>query len=136
MTVTYFCIVGTTDSPQFEYFYTKSNTVQSPTPNNLYLKQFITLQSLDILNELQFQSSQLYFKTIDKYKEMLVSAYLTHTGCRLIVVGESNNDYARFFTQVAELLRKLMMNPFWEQNQKITSSQFRQRVETLAIKYF
>ena len=138
MPQTYFAIVGTNDSPLFEYSHSKTNTIQSPTSENKHLQQFITLAALDIVDEVVFQTQQLYLKIIDKHYEQNVSAFVMHCGLRLIVLHENlrQDDLGKFMTHCAELVRKLMLNPFWEQNSKITNNLFRQRVESLAIKYF
>ena len=134
----YFAIVGTNDSPLFEYSHSKSNTIQSPATETRHLQQFITLASLDIIDEVIFQNTNLYLKIIDKYQQQHVYAFVMHTGIRLVLLMEQarQDEVGRFFGHVADLVRRMMLNPFWEQNQKILDYGFRQRVEQLAIKYF
>jgi len=58
----------------------------------------------------------MYLKIVDKFNELNISAYVTASNIRLVLVHDARNDdgIRNFFGDVHELLVKAMMNPFFE----------------------
>ncbi|KAJ2115842.1 TRAPP subunit [Coemansia sp. RSA 922] len=102
-----------------------------------YLNQFIVHAALDLVDDAQFMSTACYLKTIDRYNDWNVSAYVTPSNTRLMLLHEAKADDAirLFFTDCHELYLKTLLNPFYEPNTPIQSQAFDVKVNTLAKKY-
>lgn len=79
----------------------------------------------------------MYLKTIDKFNEISVSCLLTPSNARFLLLHEGKGEDAikNFFNEVYELFVKVVMNPFYESNQKITLQGFEERVKIAARRY-
>ncbi|KAJ2035695.1 TRAPP subunit [Coemansia sp. RSA 455] len=127
----YFAIVGTNDSPLYE------TELGVQRDESKYLNQFIVHAALDLVDDAQFMSTACYLKTIDRYNDWNVSAYVTPSNTRLMLLHEAKADDAirLFFTDCHELYLKTLLNPFYEPNTPIQSQAFDVKVNTLAKKY-
>ena len=78
-----------------------------------------------------------YLKVIDKYNDLLVSAYLTASGDRFLILHDVKNDepIRVFFLEAYEIYLKCLMNPFYEKGQVIESKLFDSKMRALAKKY-
>lgn len=78
-----------------------------------------------------------YLKIIDKYNDFLVSAYVTPSGDRFLILHDVKNDepIRVFFLEAYELYLKCLLNPFYEKGQVIDSKAFDAKIKTLAKKY-
>ncbi|KAJ2018655.1 TRAPP subunit [Coemansia sp. S680] len=72
-----------------------------------------------------------------RYNDWNVSAYVTPSNTRLMLLHEAKADDAirLFFTDCHELYLKTLLNPFYEPNTPIQSQAFDVKVNTLAKKY-
>ncbi|KAJ2787524.1 TRAPP subunit [Coemansia interrupta] len=127
----YFAIVGTNDSPLYEAEF----GVQRD--ESKYLNQFIVHAALDLVDDAQLMSTACYLKTVDRYNNWNVSAYVTPSNVRLMLLHENKMDEAirSFFVDAHELYLKTMLNPFYEPNAPIQSQTFSTKVSTLAKKH-
>ncbi|KAJ2582217.1 TRAPP subunit [Coemansia sp. RSA 1836] len=127
----YFAIVGTNDSPLYE------TELGVQRDESKYLNQFIVHAALDLVDDAQFMSNACYLKTIDRYNDWNVSAYVTPSNTRLMLLHEAKADDAikLFFTDCHELYLKTLLNPFYEPNSPIQSQAFDTKVNTLAKKH-
>ncbi|KAJ2444599.1 TRAPP subunit [Coemansia sp. RSA 2424] len=127
----YFAIVGTNDSPLYE------TELGVQRDESKYLNQFIVHAALDLVDDAQFMSNACYLKTIDRYNDWNVSAYVTPSNTRLMLLHEAKADDAikLFFTDCHELYLKTLLNPFYEPNSPIQSQAFDIKVNTLAKKH-
>ncbi|KAJ1652914.1 TRAPP subunit, partial [Coemansia sp. RSA 25] len=116
----YFAIVGTNDSPLYE------TELGVQRDESKYLNQFIVHAALDLVDDAQFMSNACYLKTIDRYNDWNVSAYVTPSNTRLMLLHEAKADDAikLFFTDCHELYLKTLLNPFYEPNSPIQSQAF------------
>lgn len=78
-----------------------------------------------------------YLKAVDKFNELLISAYVTPGRARLMMLHDVRNDdgIKNFFHDVQELYVKILLNPFHSSTQAITSETFDARVKALGKKY-
>jgi hypothetical protein len=78
-----------------------------------------------------------YLKTVDKFNELLISAYVTPGRTRLMVLHDVRNEdgIKNFFHDVQELYVKVLLNPFHSPTKPIKSEAFDQRVRASAKKY-
>ncbi|KAI7835139.1 Sedlin [Kickxella alabastrina] len=127
----YFAIVGTNDSPLYEAEF----GIQRD--ENKYLNQFIVHAALDLVDDAQFTNNACFLKTVDRYNDWNVSAYVTPSNIRLMLLFESKSDEVvrAFFMECHELYLKTLMNPFYEPNTPIQSLAFDSKVHALAKKH-
>ncbi len=83
---------------------------------------------------MQWRLPQCFIKTVDKYNDLYISAYVTPGNVRFLLLHEAKNEDAvrQFFSEVHELYVKVLLNPFYELNQRIRSPAFDQRVKASA----
>ncbi|KAJ2081959.1 TRAPP subunit [Coemansia sp. RSA 988] len=130
-TTYYFAIVGATDSPLYEAEFGVNRS------ENKHLHQFVVHAALDLVEDALFLTNACYLKTVDKYNDWNVSAYVTPSNVRLMLLHEAKSEDAirSFFTDCHELYMKTLMNPFYEPNSTILSQAFDTKINTLAKKY-
>ncbi|KAI9017109.1 Sedlin [Gaertneriomyces semiglobifer] len=137
---TYFVIVGTTDNPLYEAEWgpqTRIGDGSGKKDEHKHLNQFIVHAALDVVDDLVWSTNSMYLKVVDKFNEWFISAFVTASGVRFMLLHDTQNtDGIRNFLQdVHELYIKVLLNPFMEPNSKITSPQFDARLKALARKW-
>jgi trafficking protein particle complex subunit 2 len=105
-----FLIIGKNDVPLYE---ASLGTVRRDIG---HLNQFIIHAALDIVDEEAPLSSNMYLKTVDKFNDLYVSAYVTAANVRLMLVHDTKNEdgIKNFFIEVHENIVKAMMNPLFD----------------------
>lgn len=78
-----------------------------------------------------------YLKAVDKFNELLISAYVTPGRTRMMVLHDVRNDEGirAFLHDVHELYVKALLNPFHAPHLPLRSATFDARVRALAKKY-
>lgn len=99
--------------------------------------QMIANASLDVVEEVMRKESLMYLKSVDRFNEWTVSAFITPGNMKFILLHESKNDdgIRAFFYEVWELYVKTMLNPFHTAHTPIRSQVFHNRVCASAKKY-
>ncbi|KAI8823466.1 Sedlin [Fimicolochytrium jonesii] len=141
----YFALVGTRDNPLYEAEWGPQtrNTAgdaqggQNRKEEHKHLNQFIVHAALDVVEELMWGSTSMYLKIVDKFNEWYISAYVTASGAKFMLLHETSNidGIRNFFQDTHELYIKTLLNPFTEINAPITSPMFDAKVKALARKW-
>ncbi|KAJ8617612.1 hypothetical protein MRB53_013798 [Persea americana] len=99
--------------------------------------QFILHAALDIVQDLAWTTSAMFLKAVDRFNDLVVSAYVTAGHTRLMLLHDSRNEdgIKSFFQEVHELYIKILLNPLYLPGSRITSSHFDTKVRALARKY-
>ncbi|KAJ1492491.1 hypothetical protein T484DRAFT_1930985 [Baffinella frigidus] len=133
MTSSTFAIIGKNDNPLYELVWSQKKEEPSVHQQN----QFFLHAALDIVDEEIWKNASLYLKTVDKFNDRSISAYVTPTHAKMLLLhdGKSEDSVRSFFNEVHELYLKTILNPFQDQNGPITSSAFDLKVKAVARKY-
>ncbi|KAF9008684.1 Sedlin [Cyathus striatus] len=99
--------------------------------------QMIANASLDVIEDVMRKDNLMYLKSVDKFNEWTVSAFVTPGNMKFILLHEGKNDEGirSFFMDVWELYVKTTLNPFHTAHSAIRSSTFDGRVRASAKKY-
>lgn len=103
------------------------------------VEQLVLNAALDMLDEAQWTSKDMYLRVVDRYNDQLVSAFLTPSGFRFLLLhdGRHEDGVKPFFTDLHDLFTKTLLNPLYDERNSaaITSTAFHDRVVVLARKH-
>ncbi|XP_003382487.1 PREDICTED: trafficking protein particle complex subunit 2-like [Amphimedon queenslandica] len=135
----YFVIVGHQDNPIFELDLSRTQDSGGANESRRHLNQFVAHASLDLVDEAKWQSGALYLKTVDRFNELIVTAFVTASQMRFLLVHDSSvrgqESIRAFFNDVYELFIKAILNPFYVPNTYIVSNNFKKKVQIVAKKH-
>ncbi|TFK27083.1 transport protein particle complex subunit [Coprinopsis marcescibilis] len=99
--------------------------------------QMIANASLDAIEDVMRKENTMYLKAVDKFNEWTVSAFITPSNTKFLLLHDGKNDdgIRSFFMEVWELYVKTALNPFQTAHTPIRSAVFDGRVRASARKY-
>eukprot|EP01087_Luapelamoeba_hula_P013512 TRINITY_DN3853_c0_g4_i1.p1 TRINITY_DN3853_c0_g4~~TRINITY_DN3853_c0_g4_i1.p1 ORF type:complete len:143 (+),score=26.38 TRINITY_DN3853_c0_g4_i1:104-532(+) len=131
-----FIMVGKSDTPLYEAEFPYNTSIKRDAGDAQV--HFTVHAALDTIDEKVWQSGQMYLKVVEELNDnTYISAFVTAGHVRLMMLQSSRNEdgIKNFFNEVYELYLKILLNPFYTINSRITSPQFHKRVEALGKKY-
>ncbi|XP_065188539.1 trafficking protein particle complex subunit 2-like [Sycon ciliatum] len=141
----YFAIVSPNDTPTFEAEFNKEQSkfgsADKPDIKKdeySHLHQFIAHAALDMLDDVMWTTPSMYLKSIDKFNEWSVSAFITASGMRFIMLHDlkTNEEGIRnFFQDVHDIYIKASMNTFFDRMEQIKMPSFNRKVQQLGKKH-
>ncbi|ALC43180.1 l-3-72Dh [Drosophila busckii] len=136
MSTYYFAIVGHNDNPIYEKEFSTVNKEQRK-EDHRHLSQFIAHASLDLVDEHKWKTANMQLKSIDRFNQWFVSAFITASQIRFIIVHDNKNDEGikNFFNEMYDTYIKHSMNSFYKINTPIKSPMFEKKSEIFGRKY-
>jgi len=129
-------IVGENDTPL--YHADLSGRHPDVASKDSYRHHFVLHAALDSVDILVPSTRELYLKTVDRFNNLLVSAFITPGDVRFLLLHEGKHEdpVRNFFMEIYEAHLKVMLNPFHTTKTKITSKEFDKKIRSSAKKYF
>ncbi|KAF5363907.1 hypothetical protein D9756_000864 [Leucocoprinus leucothites] len=117
--------------------HTTSGPVRMGGGQDRHVIQMIANASLDVIEDLVRKENAMYLRTVDKFNEWTVSAFVTPGNVKFVLLHEAKNDdgIRAFFMEVWELYVKAQLNPFHRAQGVIRSGVFDGRVRATAKKH-
>lgn len=132
----HFAILNSHDHLIFETEITSIGQTQSDDDFDV-LKQCVTHASMDLIDQLQWRTQNMFLKCVDKFEEWFVSALVAPSLVRFVIAHNRNDEQGirNFLNEALELYIKTTMNPFYEEGTQIRSGDFEERIQSCGKKH-
>lgn len=117
--------------------HTSSGGIRTGGGQDRHVIQMIANASLDVIEDVMRKENAMYLKSVDKFNEWTVSAFITAGNSKFVLLHEGRNEEGnrQFFAEVWEMFVKAQMNPFQTGQRGIRSVMFDVRVRASAKKH-
>jgi len=90
-----------------------------------------------VIEDVQRTAQFMYLKSVDKFYEWTVSAWVTPGGMKFVLLHDAKQDdgIRLFLHEAWEAYVKVALNPFYELNAPIRSAAFDGRIKLAAKKH-
>ena len=90
-----------------------------------------------MVDEKMWETRDLYLRVVDRYNDQLISAFVTPTNYRFLLLHDARQDdgVKPFFTDLHAIFTKLTLNPLYVDAHPLSSPAFHDKVLVLARKY-
>ncbi|KAL6757324.1 component of TRAPP complex, partial [Haematococcus lacustris] len=128
-----FVVVGQQDHPIYEADLTGPKEQQAQ-----YLHQFVLHAALDAVDEAMWMTKEPYLKTVDRFNNLLVTAFVTPGNARFLLLHDGRNEESmrNFFLEAYELYIKVILNPLQQPTMRISNREFDRKIRLLAKRFF
>lgn len=126
------CIVSPNDRPVYE-----ATFPQSFSGKHVVVEHLVLHSALDMVDDKMWNTKDLYLRVVDRYNDQAISAFVTPTNYRFLLLHHSRHDDAvkPFFIDLHALFIKATLNPLYVDHERITSPLFNDKVMLLARKH-
>lgn len=137
----FLAIVGKDDRPLYELEFGStrpSGDAQSHFPPSIRdLTPYIVHASLDVVDEVQWTTPNLFLRGVDKFYGYTISAFVTPGNVRLLLLHLSKNEESirQFFMDVWDAYVKTLLSPFYKEGDPIDNPYFDQKVKLMAKRH-
>lgn len=92
---------------------------------------------MDLVDEHKWKTQNMHLKSIDRFNQWFVSAFVTASQIRFLIVHNNKNDEGikNFFNEMYETYVKYSMNSFYKVNTPIKSPMFEKKAQLYGRKY-
>ncbi|KAJ9508209.1 hypothetical protein QJQ45_021582 [Haematococcus lacustris] len=103
-----------------------------------YLHQFVLHAALDAVDEAMWMTKEPYLKTVDRFNNLLVTAFVTPGNARFLLLHDGRNEESmrNFFLEAYELYIKVILNPLQQPTMRISNREFDRKIRLLAKRFF
>jgi trafficking protein particle complex subunit 2 len=86
--------------------------LKSRKEESAHVDEFLLHSALDIVDELMWTTQSMALKVVDKFNDQFVSAFVTATNVKFLLLHESRNEdtIRAFFHEVHELYLKVSLS--------------------------
>lgn len=130
-----FVVVGSEDVPLYQAELAPRR--EELPPKDVYRHHFVLHAALDSVDDAMWSTKELHLKTVDRFSNQYVSAFVTPSNVRLLLLhdGRGDDSVKGFFAEVYDVYVRLGMNPFHTPSTKIESVEFDRKVAAAARRY-
>ncbi|KAJ9507678.1 hypothetical protein QJQ45_021345 [Haematococcus lacustris] len=85
-----------------------------------------------------WMTKEPYLKTVDRFNNLLVTAFVTPGNARFLLLHDGRNEESmrNFFLEAYELYIKVILNPLQQPTMRISNREFDRKIRLLAKRFF